>query len=257
MGNHTNHTFTFTAPEPLYTRYRFIQADDDTETLPQYAMLMKHTSGGWAALPNHRSPADNRFLRCGTSSFESGKDSMTITSSSGGSHNHGTVSGADAGSGHSGMRLVDSNRGSHTHTFDATLTYDLYRRVLSAWYDPSEDNAFDFDNAIGMYPSLTPPDNWSLCDGTNGTPDMRNRFVSFTNDDNEAGDAHGDGRVNCATGSTSTNGAHGHLDTLASDAGQDSANHPDSYGSHSHSMNDPNVVWMPATYALAFIMYTG
>lgn len=58
------------------------------------------------------------------------------------------------------------------------------------------------------------PASWALCDGTNGTPDLRNRFVAGAGGDYVVGATGGANTATTATGgsilTTSTNGAHSH-----------------------------------------------
>lgn len=45
---------------------------------------------------------------------------------------------------------------------------------------------------IMMYYGNTIPDGWALCDGTNGTPDLRNRFIIGAGDTYTSGDVGGE-----------------------------------------------------------------
>jgi microcystin-dependent protein len=77
--------------------------------------------------------------------------------------------------------------------------------------------------AILMWSGETPPVGWALCDGTNGTPDLRGRFIVGYDpsdpDYNATGLTGGEkshtlsqtempGHVHSVTGSTTTNGVH-------------------------------------------------
>ncbi len=67
------------------------------------------------------------------------------------------------------------------------------------------------------------PDGWSICDGTNGTPDMRNRFPIGVGSENALGVAGGEKEVSLTA---AQNGEHTHGGTAAAN------------GSHSHEYKD-------------------
>lgn len=109
------------------------------------------------------------------------------------SHNHtgttGTVSGSQAG------RLnVSSNvtEGNHTHTYTTNSTVAINQTSTDAVDTASNDPVYYkvapiIDNStIGVkYPigslifwgQTISPNGWSICDGNNGTPDLRNKFL--------------------------------------------------------------------------------
>jgi len=69
---------------------------------------------------------------------------------------------------------------------------------------------------------LTIPTGWALCDGTNGTPDLRNRFIVGAGDDYVVGDNGGQASTTLTTaelpghthtGTTDADGAHSHFVT--------------------------------------------
>lgn len=255
QGDHTDHDFEFTSPAPYNESMRLIKADSEVSDVPADALLLKHSASGWADLTRHYDGATNRLLRSASSASQGGKVSMAVTASSGGAHNHGTNSGADGGTFFTGMRIISVLRGAHTHTWTSTLTFNLYRVALSAWYKAS---AFTFEqsNAIGMYESLTPPAGWSLCNGTGGTPDLRDKFIEINTSDANAGTAYGTGKVNSDLGASSSDGGHNHVQSLVNST-DENARHNSTVGAHTHALADVDLTWLPAGYALAFIMYTG
>jgi len=54
------------------------------------------------------------------------------------------------------------------------------------WYDLSGASPF-IAGMIMMFSGTAAPAGWAFCDGTNGTPDLRNRFVVASNDMNKTG----------------------------------------------------------------------
>lgn len=86
------------------------------------------------------------------------------------------------------------------------------------------------------------PNNWALCDGTNGTPDLRDRFIVGAGSTYTPGDIGGADSVTLAvdnipahshSGGTGAAGAHGHTGSTAS-AG-DHGHTMGGAGGHSHS----------------------
>jgi hypothetical protein len=53
--------------------------------------------------------------------------------------------------------------------------------------------------------AATVPSGWAICDGTSGTPDLRNRFIKGSSIDGDQGTTGG-----AAQGTTSSNGSHTH-----------------------------------------------
>ena len=127
------------------------------------------------------------------------------------------------------------------------------------------------------------PENWSLCDGTGGTPDLRGRFVVGAEGSYEQGDTGGADEVTLSegelpahshSGSSSTTGSHSH--SLSTTLHTSSLMRPGEFdergvntggsasmgnaGSHSHSVTVGNTGGgaahenRPPYYALAFVM---
>jgi microcystin-dependent protein len=88
---------------------------------------------------------------------------------------------------------------------------------------------------IGMWSGVTVPSGWYLCDGTNGTPDLRDRFIVSSGLNYNVGASGGSDTKTLTTnelpahthsGTTSSNGSHLHLIANADvvTAGQDLTN---------------------------------
>ena len=131
------------------------------------------------------------------------------------------------------------------------------------------------------------PTGWALCDGTNGTPNLKDRFIMGATTDETINKTGGQNSVTLTTahlpahahsGSTSTSGAHVHQLQSCTDYDKDNTQYGinrivrresfeirtsepvSSAGSHSHSFTTTNVGGdqphenRPAYYTLAFIM---
>jgi len=251
---HLHTTMTFTAPRPYYHSHRLIKANSEQDSLPQDACLFKHASGGWTGLTRVVPSGGNRYFYPNTADGNGGKYTQTVTSSTNGAHDHGATEGTlPAGSdNNSNQALVQY--GGHFHTFTASLSITLKYFALAAWYSASGSYNLDGENYIGMYESLTPPSGWSLCNGSNGTPDMRDRFVLVTYSDTPGG-AAGSNWISC-TSVTDTQGLHRHYERQCNSCDNRFRHHSDYLGDHTHTCNH-SAAWLPPYYALAFIMYTG
>jgi microcystin-dependent protein len=122
------------------------------------------------------------------------------------------------------------------------------------------------------------PEGWALCDGANGTPDLRNRFVVGAGDTYSVGDTGGSADAvvveHTHTGSTDTVGTHNHTTTGNSNFGGGTpgsptrvmfyqvsrgANSSISTNNHSHTLtigttgSSATNANLPPYYALAFI----
>ena len=68
---------------------------------------------------------------------------------------------------------------------------------------------------IIMWADSVIPMNWQVCDGTNGTPDLRNRFVRGASKDADLLDTGGSTtHVHTTTNATGSAGAHNHNGTV-------------------------------------------
>lgn len=160
------------------------------------------------------------------------------------------------------------------------LTSTEYQ-TLKTWIT---NNNFVPKGTIVMWSGTTAPTGWAICDGTNGTPDLRNRFVVGAGTSYTAGSTGGNSSVTLTTanlpphthgGTTDSSGLHNH-ETVATDDGgrndgttaqggqlyqQNGYNTKDA-GAHTHTFTTtttPNATStafsiLPPYYALAYIM---
>ena len=110
-----------------------------------------------------------------------------------------------------------------------------------------------------MYESTTAPDGWLLCDGTNGTPDLRNCFIKNCASGNESTTATGSGGVHTGNVSLSHNNTHNHASGRWDSFGglSNALAHFNLSNSHNHGTWNTNTSfssWLPPYYALSFVM---
>lgn len=103
------------------------------------------------------------------------------------------------------------------------------------------------------------PEGWSLCDGANGTPDLRNKFVAGAGDEYEVGDEGGEDAVKLeqenlpahthegpshthgsGSLSTGTNGSHSHADITRRASAS---------GTHGHSLSTSGLSAPPSNWS--------
>ena len=255
-GNHT-HTYSFQS-NPLRRRMVLIQADAGQTKLPANALVLS----GAVTLSGLTQQYDNELsllYLSDTTGTITATASATPTSSSSGAHTHygGCSKSAVTPGEYQQEYNILTDQGAHTHTVTVTgISWSVKRRYLKAWTNASA--AFNLAaNMIGMWESITPPDGWSLCNGSNGTPDMRDYFVYFGPSAN-AGDASGDNTItwNYSTPQSAGHAHQGSGPTYSGDYAAQFAAHSDSHQMAGHS-GSGNGSFLPPYYALAFIMYTG
>lgn len=194
-----------------------------------------------------------RILRAHTEAggfAENGSKSFA-TASANDSHSHTGVSNnsGNPGGNFQTWRGV-SGGGSHNHSGTLGVQTNPARRNL-ALYGGLRDYAVT-PGMIVMWAGVTLPADWKLCDGSDGTPDMRDLFVAISPSGQE-GNSSGDNTVT-AFGSMSSV-THRHNQTTnqtqlpLTNQGRHSTN-----VSHTHTYSSTQA-WTPPYYALAFIMF--
>ena len=174
-GNHPHKVNV--SPILGYNQYQLIKANSTVEKFPAKSILLNttYTSIPWltAGLTN------NRYLRAGNSQ-STADTSSSQTLDNGGDHDHNWTTYTDPIYGDNDYTRIQGNAGTHIHNFVSVIITDYIKKVYTtAWTYASDFYGFTgmigfWDGAIG-----TIPIGWQICNGTNGTIDMRDYFPVF------------------------------------------------------------------------------
>lgn len=260
-GGHTHSNITGTVSIiPPKTGLRFLKANTDAGGLPARVSILSSID-----LPPVMEDVPAGFTELDFSGRYMGGDnspavqdggtgvhlSSAVLTSYAGSHSHGGV-----------WRTLYThtnaeyavNAGNHRHSGYAKADARNYAyRYLSVWYSASAEIAAS-PNMIGMWEGTSAPEGWTICNGLNGTPDLRNRFVRYGADGNR-GTAGGSLSVGLST-YTNTDATHHHRPTTSNAnaaAPELRVKHTEAVG-HFHQSSTTSKALMPPYYALTFIM---
>jgi hypothetical protein len=251
FGNHT-HTASLTYTPP-YRQLQLIKADSEREYFPAWALALGVQS--FSGLTQYLNNDGRLFSANSALGTGGGSTPSPAYSTYAGSHRHYSNTGAPTYDPYGATNKANLYSGYHRHYITPTgATHYVKRMYLTAWANAS--STFNLESGmIAMYESLTPPDGWSLCNGSGGTPDLRDYFVEFGTTGN-----HGTTTGNNTVNFTWTNQAHANhnhyngvhaTNTTRSCPHISNTIHPNSHGT---SSTPP---YTPQYYALAFVKYTG
>lgn len=236
--------------------FRIIQAQQDS-LAPAGSGLLAY--GGTPAESVSLYPYAE-YLTMGTSDSTytpgNGYTTASWTTNSAGAHTHYSTTQRALKNAPSTCYLHVSS-GGHTHTGTTSVYFNGYYFGLTLYTVLSEVALLP--GVILIWPSASaPPAGWSICDGSNTTPDLRGRLIRLRRDGAQGTSNY----LRFVPGDTNSAGAHTHAGSVASANAGGGRAHPSSAnsedGSHAHWGNTiPNVAWTPAYYAVNFIKYTG
>lgn len=260
-GGH-NHTVSF---DPYYTipyiGSPFIYATANTYTFPNNGWVFSYGLNlGVYGLSQIGFSATQYWLFQGrgsnTNSASSTSTGTAATTSAYAGHTHGGTgyfTGCVAGA---NMYLHQAG-GSHSHSVTMSMNQWPQSRVCSPWWVGG--TSYTDRGGYGvmcMYPSSSAPEGWSLCNGTNGTPDMRDRFILISPNTTYGGWAAGSFNMNW-TGTTNNAGSHQHRSVLYPYAVPTSNHyHSNNLGNEAHAFNHSQW-WAPRLWGIYWIMFTG
>lgn len=182
-------------------------------------------------------PAHTHAIGGGSTTNASG--SKTVFSS-------GSVNSAPAGHGHDVPTGTSGSAGAHTHTLSGAVVADAYPPYARLYWIKAIQEAALPVGGIVMWdnPIASAPSGCVLCNGTGGTPDLRDKFIYGASADGELGATGGATTHAHANASTGSAGTHSHTLSLTSgNAPSDSnisgyvAGTSVSAGGHNHSLS--------------------
>ncbi len=230
-GNH-NHSI-FGTYMPAYQKLKLIKATKDVPYLPANSIVFTSTTTNPGNLTGKYN-SDYYFGAGDSVTYVSSDFSYESLTSYDGIHTHGNYFEDGDMQGTSGYLKPDENAGQHAHNVTACSlsSADIKRAYLKAWTHTLRFNVVK--DIIAMWESSTPPDNWVLCDGNNGTLDLRNYFIKMT-DSEDVGTRQGNNSLQLNV-TLNTTGAHNHMLTYENGSASASIAHSNETGDHTHSV---------------------
>jgi hypothetical protein len=253
LGNHS-HTFSGSATSVIPARKQVVlaKATQDHYNLPENICVLKHTAGAFTGLTRVTGIANYLMYGNALSIGVTGNNSSSaaITTSTAGSHAPHQTTGYSGFYGYTGGTFETA--GAHTHTGSLTATLNPLNRYMGLYKAATNNLDIPNENLIGMWESQTPPNGWYVCDGTNGTPDLRDYFVKFVDDDTNIGTASGSNSMTYSGGLSATP-VHNHGFSLYGSIFSTTVYHNTDFQMDTHTASS-TVTYIPPYYSLVFIM---
>ena len=268
LGEHS-HNISLTFNGPKFKAVKLCAIMNDIAILP---ITLGYLFYGSTLPSNFETVAvSSLYLKAGSINSLNSVDDYSASVAASGLHNHPIVDVFDASYGNypiSGSQenyLVFGNVGSHNHSNSPSITYDFPYKKLKLI--KPQTGASITETPVGVIAMVTSldviPRKWYLCDGTNGTIDLRDKLILL--DTAGLGENHNatpyltfnltiatDSWNHSHTDSVWTNNGYGLLssaDTIPVGAGNVSHNHTMSQQTYNN--------YLPPYYPLYFIEYRG
>jgi hypothetical protein len=278
-GDHT-HVLSASAitgnPIPAKSKFTLLRAISDQKRFPPNTKFINETSRSLnSSIDLATTVAGNKYIvgyNLGHAlSAQVGASSTISTGYGGGAHSHNVDLQVYPSEQLYTASQLGATRGatpdlrSHTHAPSSLTIYldSLAGKLLSIWDDAT--STILCTNDILMYCgdlSLL-PSYWKICDGTNGTVDMRNYFFGHAT----TGQTHGQeslvnytfpASLGSLSNSTWTHSHYGPVQTYTYDAGPNFGSHLTYSASHTHIISGTPTAtsdYLPAHIKLAFIKF--
>jgi hypothetical protein len=266
-GDHT-HTgsvadIDMATARPFTTATTLLLATVSQATFPANTIHIRATtSTGWTPKIATNAFRNIRGGASGLADLALVPASGSSTTSSSGAHNHinpGSFVGAASTQTGNTKAILNTTGQSHTHTLTATgYISNLLSKALKLWTAAAQDTPLSGDVIMFSGTLTNLPTYWKICDGTNGTVDMRDYFLGYSH---EANTAHGATVAAdlSASASTSTNTwTHQHgSGSTATNIFTTNMFHTSSSAAHSHAVGASvfSQTYVPPSIKLAFIQY--
>ncbi|WP_156915983.1 hypothetical protein [Desulfatirhabdium butyrativorans] len=195
-------------------------------------------------------------LSCSNYNNESSLNS-SLACSTNGSHVHGDNIRADDGS--SLGAYTGSSAGAHNHTVTGNIVHSIKTRLLRAVYTELLSKSLPVGLIAMCDTLLSPSGQWRLCDGTNGTIDLRDYFITLSPTGNGLA-INGGNTLTISDLAFDTNTwSHNHLGNSYTMASMSSSGPLLGTTSvpHTHTFPTKTASFLPPYYALTFVQYRG
>lgn len=268
-GEHT-HAITANGTDsselkPVSTTITMLRTTTEQRFFPANTIHISETNlvGGTQKL----AATSNRYISGGSSVTDNAATThnMTLTADtySSGSHYHGnppfTDRGSSATSSLQNSYSSSATASTHSHVVSATAQIDALKgKLLKLWVAasqklPKSSTVVMYCGDLSLLPSY-----WKVCDGANGTIDMRGYFIGYAT---SSATAHGTVTSETTTyltsGPTAASDSYGHAHYARSDVyyTQIYKNHGYTIVTHTHAVAGGSVTStaLPANIKLAFI----
>ncbi len=243
-GGHS-HSISFSY-EPPYVKFTFIRALQNMYYLPKDGVILGYDEQFLDLIEL----SNEGFIRGGNTYESGGSNSISITSLPGGTHIHRVAKETGGGLMESLHPYIAS--GAHSHTGTVTITEYIKKALVKAFTAASP--FIPPDRCIAFWEDLTPPPGWLLCDGNNGTPDLRDYFLYISS---TSGTTTGDNTISVEGSLDSNSWYHYHFDFSSwVENFHIYLPHEGLSWPHSHSVYSipARMNFIPPFYALAIIM---
>lgn len=251
QGGHS-HTVTITGTwSPYKQQFKLIKSTATKQKIPVDGVVF--SASNISSVPNiTNTMITDAFAGPNTTTGLAGSNtvSLTGTTNSTGAHSHTTGAqnyNAYAG----GSYSYAHSTGTHSHTVAVTATPLVKSKYLAAWTAASVVVDFN-DYMIGMWESSIAPDGWAICDGTNGTPDLRDYFIKLNTIANAGVVASLTHSFSLPATAVASSGGHNHVGSYYNLVAT-SRYHSDNV-THTHTTVADTTTVTPEYYALTFIM---
>lgn len=236
---------------PAYQNLQFMQALADQAELPANAVAL--TKSNTAPTGLSAAFTAGKFLRGADGSIATGGGSWSDAEiSSVAAHLHMQLGDNpdETGSATTHMYVAAGGHGSE-HNVTLTVTEKLKKAYVRAW---TKTSAFaPAAGMIAMIELLNIPEGWLLCDGTNGTPDLRDCFIVLNDDGTVANTGTNEAGLSGSLSSVSHHHDGGEWQVMARDVFIVWYGYHANSVSHSHTVSG-DVDYEPPYYPLVFVM---